>query len=157
MDEAIVEYMKQHFSLRIGTQAAEAIKIEAGSAFPLDEERTAEVRGVDTISGVPRKAVVTSEEIREALREPLEAILIAIRGVTEQCQPELAADIVDTGMVLTGGGSILRGLDRLMNEQLGVPVRVAEDPLTTVARGTSICLEHLSQWRDALEDGDSDL
>ncbi len=157
MDEAIVEYMKQHFSLRIGTQAAEAIKIEAGSAFPMDEELTAEVRGVDTISGVPRKAVVTSEEIREALREPLEAILIAIRGVIEQCQPELAADIVDTGMVLTGGGAILRGLDRLMNEQLGVPVRVTEDPLTTVARGTAICLEHLSQWRGALEDGDSDL
>jgi rod shape-determining protein MreB len=157
MDTAIVEYMKQHFSLRIGTQAAEAIKIEAGSAFPLDGERTAEVRGVDTISGVPRKAVVTSEEIRQALGEPLESILAAIRGVIEQCQPELAADIVDTGMVLTGGGSLLRGLDRLMSEHLGVPVRVAEDPLTTVARGTSICLEHLSQWRDALEDGDSDL
>ena len=75
----------------------------------------------------------------------------------EQCQPELAADIVDTGLVLTGGGSLLRGLDQLMNEHLGVPVRVAEDPLTTVARGTAICLEHLSQWRSALEDGDSDL
>ena len=107
LDEAIVEYMKQHFSLRIGTQAAEAIKIEAGSAFPLDGERTAEVRGVDTSSGVPRKAVVTSEEIREALREPLAAILGAIRGVIEQCQPELAADIVDTGLVLTGGGAML--------------------------------------------------
>jgi len=77
--------------------------------------------------------------------------------VIEQCQPELAADIVDTGLVLTGGGAMLRGIDRLMNEHLGVPVRVVEDPLTTVARGTAICLEHLSQWRDALEDGDSDL
>jgi rod shape-determining protein MreB len=157
MDQAIVEYMKQHYSLLIGDQAAEAIKIEAGSAFPLDGERTAEVRGVDTISGVPRKAVVTSEEIREALGESLETIVTAVRDVIGRCQPELAADIVDTGMVLTGGGAMLRGLDRLMNEQLGVPVRVTDDPLTTVARGTSICLEHLSQWRDALEDGDSDL
>lgn len=157
MDEAIVEYMKQHFSLRIGTQAAEAIKIEIGSAFPLDQELTSEVRGVDSISGVPRKAVVTSEEIREALREPLEAILGAVRNVIEQCKPELAADIVDTGLVLTGGGALLRGSDRLMNEQLGVPVRVADEPLTTVARGTAICLEHLSQWRDSLEDGNGDL
>ena len=157
MDQAIVEYMKQHYSLLIGNQAAEAIKIEAGSAFPLDGELTAEVRGVDTISGVPRKAVVTSEEIREALGESLETIVTAVRDVIGRCQPELAADIVDTGMVLTGGGALLRGLDRLMNEQLGVPVRVTDDPLTTVARGTSICLEHLSQWRDALEDGDSDL
>ncbi|MFP6769354.1 MAG: rod shape-determining protein [Planctomycetaceae bacterium] len=157
MDEAIVEYMKQHFSLRIGTQAAEAIKIEIGSAFPLDQELTSEVRGVDSISGVPRKAVVTSEEIREALREPLEAILGAVRSVIEQCKPELAADIVDTGLVLTGGGALLRGSDRLMNEQLGVPVRVADEPLTTVARGTAICLEHFSQWRDSLEDGNGDL
>ena len=156
MDEAIVEYMKQHFSLRVGTPTAETIKLELGSAFPLDEEMTGEIRGVDTISGVPRKAVVTSEEIREALREPLESILGGIRGVIEQCKPELAADIVDTGVVLTGGGALLRGLDQLMNEQLGVPVRVASDPLTTVARGTSICLEHLSQWRDSLEHVDTD-
>ena len=157
MDEAIVEYMKQHFALRLGIPTAETIKMELGSAFPLDEELTGEIRGVDTISGVPRKAVVTSEELREALREPLESILGGIRGVIEQCKPELAADIVETGVVLTGGGALLRGLDQLMNEQLGVPVRVVEDPLTTVARGTSICLEHLSQWRDALDDGDSDL
>ena len=143
MDEAIVEYMKQHFALRIGIPTAETIKIELGSAFPLDEELTGEIRGVDTISGVPRKAVVTSEELREALREPLESILGGIRGVIEQCKPELAADIVETGVVLTGGGALLRGLDQLMNEQLGVPVRVANDPLTTVARGTSICLEHV--------------
>ena len=156
MDEAIVEYMKQHFALRIGIPTAETIKIELGSAFPLDEELTGEIRGVDTISGVPRKAVVTSEELREALREPLESILGGIRGVIEQCKPELAADIVETGVVLTGGGALLRGLDQLMNEQLGVPVRVANDPLTTVARGTSICLEHLSQWRDSLEHVDTD-
>ena len=157
LDEAIVEYMKQHFSLRIGTQTAEKIKIEIGSAYPLEQELTTEVRGLDTISGVPRKAIVTSEEIREALREPLEAILNCIKSVIEQCKPELVADIVDTGLVLTGGGALLRGLDLFLNEQLGIPVRVADDPLTTVARGTAICLEHLSQWRDSLDSGEADL
>ena len=128
-----------------------------GNAYPLEQELTSEVRGLDTISGVPRKAVVTSEEIREALREPVEAILNCIKSVIEQCKPELVADIVDNGLVLTGGGALLRGLDLLMNEQLGIPVRVAQDPLTTVARGTSICLEHLSQWRDSLDTGDGDI
>lgn len=157
LDEAIVEYMKQHFSLRIGEQTAEQLKIRAGSAFPLEQELTTEVSGLDTISGVPRKAVVTSEEIREALREPLEAILNCIRITIEQCKPELVADLADQGIVLTGGGALLRGLNQLMTEQLGVPVRVADDPLTTVARGTSICLEHLSQWSDSLDSGDNDV
>ena len=157
LDDAIVEYMKQHFSLRIGLQTAEQIKINLGSAYQLEQELTSEVRGLDTISGVPRKAIVTSEEIREALREPLEAILNCVKNVIGQCKPELVADTVDNGLVLTGGGALLRGLDLLMNEQLGIPVRVAEDPLLTVARGTSICLDHLSQWRDSLDSGDGDL
>lgn len=156
LDEAIVEYLKQHYSLRIGTQTAEQLKITLGSAFPLEQELTSEVRGLDTISGVPRKSIITSEEIREALREPVEAILNCVKSVIEQCKPELVADIVDNGIVLTGGGALLRGLDQLMNEQLGIPVRAAEDPLTTVARGTAICLEHLSQWRDSLDSGESD-
>ncbi|MFO1023467.1 MAG: rod shape-determining protein [Planctomycetales bacterium] len=151
LDEAIVEYMKQHFSLRIGAQQAERLKLELGSAYPLEQELTSEVRGLDTISSIPRKSIVTSEEIREALREPVAAILACVKGVIEQCQPELVADLVDNGIVLTGGGALLRGLDLLMNEQLGVPVRVAEDPLTTVARGTSICLEHLREWKSSLE------
>ncbi len=157
LDEAIVEYMKQHFSLRIGEQTAEQLKIGIGSAYPLEQELTADVNGLDTISGVPRKAIVTSEEIREALREPLEAILNCVKSVTEQCKPELVADLADHGLVLTGGGALLRGLDQLMNEQLGIPVRVTDDPLTTVVRGTAICLEHLSQWRDSLDDGDRDV
>jgi rod shape-determining protein MreB len=157
LDEAIVEYMKQHFALRIGEQTAEQLKIEIGSAFPLDQELTTEVSGLDTISSVPRKAVVTSEEIREALREPVEAILNCIKNVIEHCKPELVADLTDHGLVLTGGGALLRGLDLLMNEQLGIPVRVAEDPLTTVVRGTVICLEHLAQWRDSLDDGNNDV
>lgn len=157
MDEAIVEYVKQHFSLRIGTQTAEQVKFDIGSAYALDQELTAEVRGRDTISGVPRKAIVTSEEIRDALREPIGAILACIKSVIEQCDPELVADLVDNGLVLTGGGALLRGLDALMSEQLNVPVRVAEEPLTTVARGTAICLEHLSEWRDSLDRGDGDI
>ena len=157
MDEAIVEYLKQHYSLRVGTQTAEQIKIEIGSAAPLDQELTAEVRGRDTIGGVPRKAVVTSEEIREALRAPVEAILACLKSVIEQCDPELVADLVDQGVVLTGGGALLRGLDAFLSEQLNVPVRVDYDPLTTVARGTAICLEHLAEWRDSLDAGDGDV
>lgn len=151
LDEAIIEYLKQHFSLRIGDQTAEQVKLEIGSAFPLERELTCEVRGLDTISGVPRKAVVTSEEIRAALQEPLQAILACVKTVIERCNPELVADLADTGIVLTGGGALLRGLDQLMNEQLGIPVRVADDPLTTVARGTAICLEHLNHWRSSLD------
>ncbi len=155
MDEAIVEYLKRHFSLRIGEQTAEQIKIGIGSAYAMDQELTTEVNGLDTISGVPRKAIITSEEVREALRGPLESVLNCIKRTIEQCQPELVADLADTGIVLAGGGALLRGLDRLMNEQLGVPVRLSDDPLTTVARGTSICLEHLSRWRDSLDTGDT--
>ena len=157
LDEAIVEYIKQHFSLRIGEQTAEQLKISIGSAFPLDQELTSEVSGLDTISGIPRKAIVTSEEIREALLEPVGAILNCIKNVIEHCKPELVADLADHGLMLTGGGALLRGLDSMMNEQLGIPVRVAVDPLTTVARGTAICLEHLSQWRDTLDSGDGDI
>lgn len=157
MDEAIVEYMRQRFSLRIGTQTAEQLKMDIGSAYPLDQELTADVGGRDTVSGVPRKAIVTSEEIRDALREPVAAILGCIKNAIEQCSPELVADLVDNGIVLTGGGALLRGLDLLMTEQLNVPVRVADDPLTTVARGTAICLEHLSEWRDSLDTGDGDV
>ncbi|MGQ0633206.1 MAG: rod shape-determining protein [Planctomycetaceae bacterium] len=151
MDEAIVEYLRQHYALRVGTQTAEQLKIDIGSAAPLDQELTAEVRGRDTISGVPRKAVVTSEETREALREPLQAILACLKSVIEQCEPELVADLVDNGVVLTGGGALLRNLDDYLSEQLNVPVRVDEEPLTTVARGAAICLDHLAQWRHSLD------
>jgi rod shape-determining protein MreB len=154
MDEAIVEYLKQHYSLRVGTPTAEQLKIQIGSAAPLDQELSAEVRGRDTISGVPRKAVVTSEEIRDALREPVAAILNCLKSVIEQCDPELVADLVDNGIVLTGGGALLRGLDVFLSEQLNVPVRVDSDPLTTVARGAAICVDHLALWRHALDAGD---
>lgn len=154
MDEAIVDYLRRHFSLRVGSPTAEQIKLAIGSAAPLDQELTAEVRGGDTISGVPRKAIVTSEEIREALRGPVDAILECVKSVIERCKPELVSDLVDNGLVLTGGGALLRGLSRHLSEQLNIPVQVDPDPLTTVARGTAICLDHLTQWRHALDGGE---
>ena len=102
---------------------------------------------------MPRKAVVTSEEVRESLYEPLERIVDAVRGTIENCQPELVADLADTGMVLAGGGALLRGIDRYLNQQLGIPVRIAESPRMTVTRGAMICLDHLDQWRDRLDNG----
>jgi rod shape-determining protein MreB len=157
MDQAIVQYMRQHFSLRVGEQTAEQVKIAIGSAYPLTQELTTEISGLDTISGVPRKAIVTSEEIREALADPLDRILDCLRSTIELCQPELVSDLADTGVVLSGGGALLRGLDRLMTERLGIPARVTDDPRTTVARGTMICVEHLAEWRDSLDDGESDI
>ncbi len=154
MDRAVADYIKRHYSLKIGTQTAEQLKIDLGSAYPLEQELTGEVRGLDTISGVPRKAMVTSEEIREALLEPLGRIIGGVKDVVEQCDPELVSDLVDNGLVLTGGGALLRGVDALLNEQLGIPVRVIDDPLTTVVRGTAICVEHLNHWRDSLDGGD---
>jgi rod shape-determining protein MreB len=127
------------------------VKIEVGSAYPLMNEMAAEVRGLDTVSSIPRKAIITSEEVRDALREPLTAVINCCKAVIERCDPELVADLADTGLTLTGGGALLRGLGELMREQLGIPVQVADDPLTTVARGTAVCLEHLEQWRDDLE------
>jgi len=155
-DQAIVGYLKKHFSLKIGEQTAENLKIEIGSAFPLQQELSAEVSGLDTISGIPRKSVVTSEEIREALAEPLELIISGMKSAMENCHPELVSDLADQGVVLTGGGSLVRNLDKLLSEQLGIPIRLAEDPLTTVVRGSSICLEHLSIWRDSLESLEGD-
>jgi rod shape-determining protein MreB len=157
MDRAIADYLRRHYSLRIGPTVAERLRIDVGSAYPLEEERTEEVRGVDTISGLPRKATVTSEEIREALADPLEAILDAIKEVLDQCGPELAADLVDSGMVLCGGGALLRGLDRYLAEQTGLPVRVVAEPLLTVAKGALICAEHLDEWRPTLESSDDDV
>jgi rod shape-determining protein MreB len=157
MDKAIVDYLRRHFSLRISLQAAERLKIEIGSAYPLEEEKTAEVSGLDSVSGLPRKAIVTSEEIRQALGEPLEKILEAFRDTLDRCGPELAADLVRGGMVLCGGGSLLRRLDRYFHEHTGLPVRLAAEPLTTVVQGLLICLEQFDRWRPLLESSDDDV
>ncbi len=153
MDETIVRYLRKRYSLRIGEQTAEQLKLSIGSAAPLDHELTSEASGLDTASGIPRKALITSEEIREALYEPLEEIVDCIRRTIERCQPELIADLADTGIVLAGGGALLRGIDRYLNQHLGIPVRIADAPRTAVTRGALICLDHLQRWRTGLDDG----
>jgi rod shape-determining protein MreB and related proteins len=151
MDEAIIAHMKRTYNLMIGEQTAERIKIEIGSASPLEQELTMEVRGRDTLSGLPRKATVTSEEIREALQEPVLAIADAVKRTLERAEPELAADLVENGIMMAGGGSLLRGLPEIIGRMTGLDVNVAEDPLTCVARGTAIYLENIEEWKATLE------
>jgi rod shape-determining protein MreB len=143
--------MKKLHNLHIGEQTAEKIKIAVGSAYPLEEERTLEVKGQDATTGLPRGCIVTSQEIREALREPISRICASIREVLEKTPPELSADLVDSGLTLCGGGALLRGINQLIEEQIGLPVRVAPDPLACVALGTGIFLEHLDRYASILE------
>ena len=157
MDAAIVDYLRRHYSLRVGLATAEQCRIDIGSAYPLEQELVDEVRGVDTVSGLPRKAMLTSEEIREALADPLDQIIDAIRATLDRCPPELAADLVDNGVVLAGGGSLLRGLDHFVSEQTGMPARVAPDALSAVAAGSLVCVENFSHWRATLESPEDDV
>jgi rod shape-determining protein MreB len=150
-DEAIIRHMRNTYNLMIGEQTAERIKIEIGSAARVGEETTMDVRGRDMVSGLPRKTTVTSEEIREALQEPVSAIIETVTRTLERAEPELAADLVDNGITLAGGGALLRGMDVVLQNATGLDVRIAEDPLTCVARGTAIWLEHIEEWKVALE------
>jgi rod shape-determining protein MreB len=149
--------MKRTYNLMIGPQMAERIKLEIGSAAELEHELTMEVRGRDMISGLPRKTVISSEEIREALKEPVGLIVEAVVRVLEKAEPELAADLVNEGVCMAGGGALLRGLDRVLSKTVGLGVRIADDPLTCVARGTSIFLENLNTWKDTMESDEDDL
>jgi rod shape-determining protein MreB len=153
MNEYIIKHMKEAYNLQIGEPSAERAKIEIGSAYPLEEERTMEIRGRDTLGGMPRTVLIHSEEIREALREPLEAIVKSIRQTLERTPPELAADLIESGIHLAGGGSLLRGLDRMVARETGLPVRRAEDPITAVARGTGVVLDQIDTLWGVLEDG----
>ena len=157
MDQAIVDYLRRRYSLRIGLPTAERLRIDIGSAYPLDEELVDEVRGVDVVSGLPRKATITSEEIRDALGESLEQIVDAIKETIDGCTPDLAADLFDNGVVLCGGGALLRSLERFIAQRTGLPARVTADALGAVAKGTLVCLERLPQWRGMLESSDDDL
>ncbi len=157
MDEAIVNYMKRTYNLVIGPQTAERIKIEIGSAAPLPEEITMEVRGRDMIGGLPRRTMIGSEEIREALKEPVGLIVDSVVRTLEKAQPELASDLVEEGICLAGGGALLRGLDIVLGKTVGLPVRIADDPLTCVARGTSIFLENLNSWKDTMDSDEDDM
>ncbi len=147
MDEAIVQYLKRVYNLMIGERTAEEVKITIGSAYPLGEEMSMEVKGRDLVAGLPKTLTITSEEIREALQEPVSSIVEAIRITLERCPPELSSDLVDRGIVLAGGTSQLRGMDKLIAEQTGLPVHVAEDPLSAVAEGTGVVLHELNFLR----------
>ena len=144
LDTAIVNYMKRAYNLLIGERTSEEIKIRIGSAYPLDEELTMEVKGRDSVAGLPKTIHVTSQEIREALSDTVASIVEAVRNALERCPPELSADLVDRGFVLAGGGALLRGIDRLLSEKTGLPVIIADDPLSAVAHGTGAVLEDLN-------------
>ena len=143
MDEAIINYMKRTYNLLIGERTAESIKIEIGSAAPLEKELTRVVKGRDLIAGLPRATTITSEEVREALSEPVQVIVDVVKRTLETTEPELAADIIDRGIAVVGGGALLRGLGHVIERETGLPVHIAEDPITAVARGTGAVLEEL--------------
>jgi len=151
LDEAIINHLKKTYNLLIGEPRAEKVKIQIGSASPLEEELTMEIAGRDTISGLPRKIVITSEEIRESLREPIASIIDAVTATLEKAEPELAADLIDNGITICGGGSLLRGMDQVLANATGLKVQRAEDPLSCVARGTSVYMENLEMWKDTLD------
>ena len=150
LDDAIVSYIRKKYGLVIGDLTAEEIKIQIGSAYPLDEELAMEVQGRDQVNGLPRSVTITSGEVVEALQEPLGLILACVRAVLEKTPPELASDIIDRGMVLCGGGSLLRGMDKLLTKETGVPAYVAENPLACVALGTSKAFKNLEVLRRVL-------
>ena len=150
MDDAVVQYVKKTYNLMIGEQTAEVIKIKIGSAFPLPEETEMEVRGIDLVAGIPKTIKVGSAEIREALKEPVALIAEALRSALEKTPPELAADIVDKGIVMTGGGSLLRGLDALLREDTNLPISVVSNPLECVVLGTGKILDEIEHYEKVL-------
>ncbi len=143
LDEAIVAYIKRRYSLIIGDRTAEELKMHIGSAIPLDEELTMQIRGRDQITGLPKTLTVTSTDICNAIQDALQAIIGTIRSVLERTPPELASDVIDMGIVLTGGGAMLRHLDRLIAQEIGIPCYIADNPLDCVAIGAGIALDHL--------------
>jgi rod shape-determining protein MreB len=148
MDEAIIAFMKRKYNLAVGEQTAERVKMAIGNAYPMDQVLTMEVKGRDLVAGVPKTIVVNSDEIREALQEPLNVIIDAVRLALEKTPPELAADIVDKGIVLTGGGVLLKNLDVLLREETGLPVMVCDDPISAVVLGSGKALDHLELLRE---------
>ncbi len=150
-NEAIINYLKKNYNLLIGELTAEDIKIKIGSAFPLEKELSLEVRGRDLVAGVPKNLKISSVQIREALAETVDIIVEAVRQTLEQTPPELASDILERGIVLTGGGALLRGLDKRLRQETNLPVNVAEDPLTCVVRGAGRVLDEFPKYQKVLE------
>ncbi|MCH5194924.1 MAG: rod shape-determining protein [Oscillospiraceae bacterium] len=151
-DTAIINYIKKKYNLLIGERTAENVKIAIGSAFPMEQEAEMEIKGRNLLNGLPENILVTSAEIREALSEPLSNVIEAIKVTLEKTPPELAADIIDQGITLAGGGALIRGLDKLINKETGMPVHVAETPLDCVADGTGKVLEDIERLREVLND-----
>src|SRR6266498_186648 len=149
-DEAITSYIRKKYNLMIGERTAEEVKITIGTALPLERELSMEVRGRDLIAGLPRTIPITSSEVMEAIELPLQQLVAAVRQVLEQTPPELSSDIIDKGMVMSGGGSLLRNIDKLLTQVTGVPCHVAENPLDCVALGTGLALEHFDFFRKSL-------
>ncbi|UCG50350.1 MAG: rod shape-determining protein [Phycisphaerales bacterium] len=151
MDQAIISHLKRTYNLFVGEPRAEKVKIHIGSAAPLREELMMEVAGRDTISGLPRKVIITSQEIREALREPIAAIIDAVAATLEKVEPELAADLIDNGVCICGGGSLLREMDTVLANATGLRVERADEPVTCVARGTAVYIENIEMWKDTMD------
>ncbi len=147
MDQAIIEYLRKTYNLMIGERTAEEIKIKIGSAYPLEEEMSLEVKGRDLVAGLPKSVTITSEEVRESLQEPLRAILETTKVSLERTPPELSADLIEQGIVMAGGGSLLRGIDKLISEETGLPVHIADDPVTAVVCGTGKVLNEIRYLR----------
>jgi rod shape-determining protein MreB len=147
MDEAIIHYLKKKYNLLLGERTAEQIKIQIGSAYPLDEPLSMEVKGRDLVEGVPKNLTITDEEIREALTEIVSTIVDAVRNALEQTPPELSADIIDKGIILAGGGSLLKNLDKRLREETGLPVAHCEEPGSAVVRGTGMMLTNIDLLR----------
>jgi rod shape-determining protein MreB len=150
MDEAIILYLKKNYNLLVGESTAERIKCQIGSAYPLQEELEMEVKGRDLVAGIPKTLKVTSAEVREALNDPVSSIVLAVKQALEQTPPELSADILDKGIVMTGGSSQLRGLDERLRQETNLPVKVIDDPLSRVVMGTAKILENLEKYKKVL-------
>ncbi len=153
LDDAVMQYVKKEFSLAIGDRTAEEIKIQMGSAWPMEEELTADIRGRDLISGLPRTIQLTTEHVREALAEPVAAIIDAVKTTLDKTPPELAADIMEDGIMLTGGGALLGGLDERLSHETGMPIRVADEPLYSVVIGSGRALENIDAMRGLMSLG----
>lgn len=152
MDEAIMTHVKRKYNMLIGESSAEEIKMKIASAYPMDPEQQMEVKGRDLVTGIPQNIIITSEEVRKAISEQVDGIVQAVRIALEQTPPELAADIVDRGIVLTGGGALLRGLDQLLREETFLPITVVDDPLSTVVMGTGRALDNLDILKEVCID-----
>ncbi|MEP7055870.1 MAG: rod shape-determining protein, partial [Actinomycetota bacterium] len=150
LDNAIISYVKKEYSLMLGERTAEEIKMAIGSAFPMPDEPHAEIRGRDLVSGLPKTIVVSAEEIRKAIEEPVNAIIDAVKTTLDKCPPELSGDIMDRGIVLTGGGALLRGLDERLKHETGMPIHIADTPLHSVAIGSGKCVEDFEALRGVL-------